>query len=327
MAVRAQCPRCKQPLSVPNKLAGSYANCPRCQGRFWVSKDAPIDPSVNDMVGSPSASTLTLTQAPIAGPPLAAPPGAAPAGRPLSSSAWPASGAAAPAGPAAPPPAPPRQYFPSVTPQVTVAPLTPLPAALAPAATVSVNDAPSGVPAAPPQARKVARFVTAEAAQSTLKLAADGQLPHLQLQESDKKDKDQRKSRSIPPLVMIAAWGFSVALTVVMVMFLGDDGSSSVTTQAKTDAMAKIEEQFFGNPARAELLPYQRSLRAARQARARGDFKAERQCYKQVLDLLHTETWGGATSAALRTRLEKGVTGSRDHDRELEQLILTVMGD
>ena len=75
MAVRTQCPRCKQPLSVPNKLAGSYASCPRCQGRFWVSKDAPLDPSVNDSVAVPSGSTLSLTQAPVATPPPSAPPG------------------------------------------------------------------------------------------------------------------------------------------------------------------------------------------------------------------------------------------------------------
>ena len=77
-----------------------------------------------------------------------------------------------------------------------------------------------------------------------------------------------------------------------------NDGSSSVTTQAKREALAEIEEQFFGNPARGELLPYQRLLREARQARARGDFKAERQYYKQVLDLLHTETWGSSSAVA-----------------------------
>ena len=60
MACAAQCPRCQQPLSVPNKLAGSYANCPRCQGRFWISKDAPTDPSVNDSAGMPSVSTLNV---------------------------------------------------------------------------------------------------------------------------------------------------------------------------------------------------------------------------------------------------------------------------
>ena len=186
---------------------------------------------------------------------------------------------------------------------------------------------PSSLPAAPPQARKVARLVSAEAAQSPLKLAADGQLPHLQLQEGDKKGKGQGKSRSIPPLVMIGVWILSVVLTIVIVIITYDDGSSGVTTQVKVDALEKIREQFFGHPERGELLPYQRFLREARQARAHGDFKAERQYYKQVLELLHTETWGGSATPASRNRLEKGITGSRDHDRELEQLILAVLSD
>jgi hypothetical protein len=189
-----------------------------------------------------------------------------------------------------------------------------------------VDGAPNTPPAAPPQARKVARFVSADAAQSTLKLAADGQLPHLQLQEGDKTDKGQGKTRSIHPLVVIGVWVLSVALTIAIVMSAGDDSGSNVTTDAKKAALAKIEEQFFGNPVRAELLPYQRLLREARQARARSDLKAERQYYKQVLDLLHTETWGGSSPAS-RSRLEKGITGSRDHDRELEQMILIVLGD
>ena len=191
-----------------------------------------------------------------------------------------------------------------------------------------VDRVPSTPPAAPPQARKVARLVSADAAQSTLRLAADGQLPNLQLQEGDKNDRGQGQSRSIPPVVMIMAWIVSVALTVGIVMLNGQNGSSTDATQAKKDALAKIEApQFFGDPARGELLPYQRLLREARQAHARGDFKAERKYYKQVLDLLHTETWGGATASLSGTRLQKGVTGSREHDRELEQLVLTVLGD
>jgi len=174
----------------------------------------------------------------------------------------------------------------------------------------------------------LARLVSADAAQSTLKLAADGQLPHLQLLEGDKKDKAQGKSRSIPPVVMILAWIVSVLLTIAIVMVTGEDEASNVTTQAKKDAMARIEDpQFFGNPARGELLPYQRLLREARRAHARSDFRAERKYYQQVLHLLHTETWGGATSAGPGTHLEKGITGSREHDRELEQLILTVLGN
>ena len=321
MAVRTQCPRCKQPLSVPNKLAGSYASCPRCQGRFWVSKDAPLDPSVSDSAGMPTVSTLTLTQVPVATAPVAMPPGRQMPASPASGPAATFSASAA-ASAVVPPQVPPRQYFPSVTPLAPASPAPSLPVPLPP-----VDAASGSPPAAPPQARKVARLVTADAAQSTFKLAADGQLPHLQLQEGDNKDKGQGKSRSIPPLVMILAWIVSVVLTVGIVIITSDDGSSGATTEKKKDAMANIEKQYFGNPARGELLPYQRLLREARQARARSDFKAEHQYYKQVLDLLHSETWGSAGAQPSRTRLEKGITGSRDHDRELEQLILTVLGE
>ncbi len=313
MAVRTQCPRCNQPLSVPNKLAGSYASCPRCQGRFWVSRDAPLDSSVSDSGATPLSGGLTLTQVPVATPPLPAA-----SGRATQAPASPASGPTVPVSPvgaAGAPPVPPRQYFPSVTP---LAPAAEVPAARAPV---------DGAPAAPPQARKVARLVSAEAAQSSLKLAADGQLPQLQLQEIDKKDVGQGKSRSIPPLVMILAWIFSVASTIAIVWISNNNERSSVTTAAKQEALAAIEKDFFGNPARGELLPYQRLLREAVQARARKDLKGERHYYKQVLDLLHTETWDGSSARTAQNRLEKGITGSRDHDRELEQLILKVLGD
>ena len=234
----------------------------------------------------------------------------------------PAVGAVSPAAPTIPPQ---RQFFPSVTPLPTAPTVTTsVPVPIPPPPT---ENAAGAAPSPPPQARKVARLVSADTAQSTLKIAADGQLPHLQLQEDDKKNARQNKSKAIPPLVLILAWVFSVVLTVAIVMMTSDDGSAAATSQAKKDAMTKIEDQFFGNPARGELRPYQRMLRDARQARARGDFKAERQYYKQVLDLLHTETWGGAPTAVSRDRLEKGITGSRERDRELEQLILTIVGD
>jgi hypothetical protein len=294
MAVKTQCPRCKQPLSVPSKLAGSYANCPRCKGRFWISKDAPIDPSISDSV-SLTGSTLTLTQAPaVQSAPVAVPPAAGPAS-----------------------PAPPsRAYFPSVTPLA--------PAATPRTASGNIGPAAASPPTPPPQARKVARLVSADAAESNLKIAPDGQLPNLQLQDVDKKDKGQGKSRSIPPLVLLAAWGFSVVMTIAIVMFSGNNGDSEALTQNKAKAMKKIEEQYFGAPSRGELLPYQRLLREAQQARARGDFKAEKQCYRQVLDMLRTESRVGKSSSR---HLEKGVTGSRVNDQDLEKLIITVLGD
>jgi hypothetical protein len=225
------------------------------------------------------------------------------------------------ASPATPPP---RHYFPSVTP-LAQAPAAP--PGVAPAASPPSNGALVAPPAAPPQARKVARLVTAEAAQSNLKLAADGQLPCLQLQESDKKDKGQGKSRSIPPLVMIGAWILSVAVTAAIVLLTSSGDDATVTTDAKRDALAVIEKDFFGDPARGELLPHQRLLREAREARARGDLKAERQYYRKVLDLLHTESPSATAGKTSRNRLEKGITGSRENDRILEQKILTILGD
>jgi hypothetical protein len=294
MAVKTQCPRCKQPLSVPSKLAGSYANCPRCQGRFWISKDSPLDSSISDSVNL-SGSTLTLTQAPAA------------------QSARPASGyPAVPPSATASAPAPPRAYFPSVTP-------------LAPVAKPQEPAAAAASPTPPPQARKVARLVSAEAAESNLKIAPDGQLPNLQLLDVENKDKAQGKSRSVPPLVLVAVWLFSVVMTVAIFLFSGNNSDSAALMQKKAQAMKEIEDQYFGDPSHVALLPYQRLLRDAQQARARDDFKAEKQYYRQVLDQLRTESHAGGQSSA--KHLEKGVTGSREHDRELEKLIITVLGD
>ncbi len=63
MAIKIDCPRCKQNLLVPNKKAGGYATCPRCAGRFWVPNNGAGD--------SPSTESIA-----VAGP--------APASRPRS---------------------------------------------------------------------------------------------------------------------------------------------------------------------------------------------------------------------------------------------------
>ena len=174
----------------------------------------------------------------------------------------------------------------------------------------------------PPHARKVARLVTAEAAQSNLKLAADGQLPSLQLQDTGRKDKTQGKSKTVSPLVLVAAWMMSVVATVAIVVYSASD-SSDVTTAEQEKALEIIQSEYFGNPAAGELRPYQIYLREAHQARCRGDHKAEYQYYKKVLDLLR----GASRSEPSRAGLEKGITGSRDHDRKLEQQILKILAE
>lgn len=307
MAIKTQCPRCRQPLSVPNKLAGSYASCPRCQGRFWVSKDAPVDGSASELIAMPPD----------------VPPGWQPAI--AAQSAVMATPPVRPVGPAAPPQVSP--FPPPATPPA--APFRPQanPVAVPPALAAATVVAMPGVapPVVPSYPRKVARLVTAEAAQSTLKLAADGQLPHLQLQEIEKKDRIQGKSKSVSPLLLVAAWVFSVVVTVVILLFNSGD-TSDVTTNDKLDALAAIEKEYFTAPAGTELQPYQIYLREAHQARCRGDHKAERQYYRKVLDLLRRESRSGTARPGLE-KLEKGITGSRDHDRKLEKLILTVQAE
>ncbi len=283
MPVKTQCPRCKQPLSVPSKLAGSYANCPRCHGRFWISKDAPVDAG-SDSVNL-SGGTLILTQAPAAPPAVAVPP------------------------------QPPRPYAPSNS---------------AVAQLASQQVAPSaGASAAPLPPSRVARLVSADAAQSSLKIAADGQLPNLQLHDVDRKEKGQGKSRSIPLAVVVAAWIFSVVMTIAILMVSGAGRDANSASPEKARAMREIEEEYFGDAPHGPIRPYQRLLRDARQARAREDFKAERLYYRQVLDLLRTEPGypHSGLGAASSHGLEQGITGSREHDRDLEKLIITVLGD
>jgi hypothetical protein len=107
-------------------------------------------------------------------------------------------------------------------------------------------------------------------------------------------------------------------------MVSGNGGDSRATTPEKARAMKEIED-YFGDSAHGPLHPYQRLLREARQAHAREDYKAERLYYRQVLDLLRTEPRGGTRSS--HGGLEQGITGSREHDRDLEKLIITVLGE
>ena len=161
MAFNIDCPRCKQNLLVPRKKTGSYANCPRCGGRFWVPVDHSADPSATD-AGSDSSAMIVLRPAPV--PPLAQPPGQ-----------------------------------------------PPLP---------------------PVSGRKVARFISAETAQSILKPAAYGRLPDLQLSEGQQQDAAESRSRSIHPLVLFGLLTLSVVISVVLALVDVGAPSSSTTSSS-----------------------------------------------------------------------------------------------
>lgn len=294
MPIKIDCPRCKTALAVPSKKAGGYVNCPSCSGRFWVPADAPNEPNP---AGKASTGSVTLAVPPGAAasqvpPPVAAPPkpamppGQAPQGKPAPPSASPPSGGkpfSAPTRPAPPP-----------------GNLAPPPA-----------DAAAPPPPAAPD-RKVARFITAEAAESTLKLADDGKLPELHLEEGEKSGPKQAKQTSLNPLVLFGLLAMSVVLSLVMAFIEpGTEGSSNVEERQharyiiQTEYFADEEHLKLDNP--PPLKPYQRLLRDALEAHARGDYNTERARYRQVLKLLRAE----------RSEFE-GITGSPTRDRELE---------
>ena len=261
MAINIDCPRCKMPLSVPGKKAGTYANCPHCKGRLWVPKDAPD---------------------------------AASGGR----------AAAPPTQP--PPPQPPTQPRTPQAPSTQAAsPQTPSTQAASP-------------PGSPPRAgRKVARFISAEAAQSTLKPADDGRLPELHLQESEQKKQPEHKSTSINPLVLAGALSLSVVLSISLVL-VGSNSSRSSNVRKQTRARQVIEEQFFGEIGSPEPLEeYQVLLREAQRGHSRKDYKAERRLYRKVLQMLRAE----------RGEHEGGVTGSAKRDEELKNQISILLSD
>ena len=169
--------------------------------------------------------------------------------------------------------------------------------------------------------------MSAEAAQSNLKMAADGQLPQLQLQEGEKKDKSQVKSTTVHPLVLLTALMLSIVMSIIMAL-MDVGGSSSSSAEKKAAALEIIEKQYFGNPEHGELARYQVYLREAKQARCRGDRKAERQYYRKVLDLLCAELHEGASSGSKQAAgFEPGLTGSRGRDRELETQISILLSD
>ena len=253
MAIKLDCPRCKQNLLVPNKKAGGYASCPRCGGRFWVSSDATAD--------SAWADTVTLAGG-VTAPPV------------VGSAAGPSHRSPSMAVPPPPAPGTPPQHG-SIPSPPTAAP-RPVPAP----------------PASPPakSGRRVAHLISAEAAQSAIKPSADGRLPDLQLQEGQQKEKAEATSRSVNPLVLFGLLALSVVMSVVMAIVPLD--SPTVVNSAEKDAARQfIEENYFGggNLDQGDLKPYQIALREASRAHSRGDDKAELRQYRRVLDLLHAE--------------------------------------
>jgi hypothetical protein len=163
--------------------------------------------------------------------------------------------------------------------------------------------------------RKVARFIPAEAAQSSLKLADDGSLPHLQLREGQATKGSPQSGSESNPFLMFVVLGISVLASTFLLLSDFDAQPASVQEQ-KLNARWRIEEEYFANLNSAEpLSDYQVLLREAQQAHSRGDHETERRKYREVLNMLREE----------RRPFERGLTGSRRRDKELESLITVLL--
>jgi uncharacterized protein YbaR (Trm112 family) len=320
MHIKLECPRCKQSLSVPKKKAGGYVQCPRCKGSLWVSENLAESADGDQADGSLPAESVAA--------PAAAPPPGASAGRlhaiPLPVPA--ASGPAPAAAPMAPPPPPPPPSpsgsgaMPSVSiPRpagVATGTVTKFRAAAAPPQPPGASPAAGTSSGPPPSARKTARFITAAAAQSAIKVASDGKLPELHLLEGNQKDKADAKGNAVSPLMLVAALVFSVGMSMALVLM--PSGSEDLSLAARrANARQDIADKYFSDldPKKA-LEPYQILLREAQAAYSRGDRAAETGRYRRVLDMLRRE----------HGPFDKGLTGSPSRDKELEEQLTVLLG-
>jgi hypothetical protein len=114
------------------------------------------------------------------------------------------------------------------------------------------------------------------------------------------------------PIVLVGVICMSVALSILGVLW---EAPGSGAANDKAAARQRIQDEYFSGYANEPLEPHQEYLREAQRAASRGDRDGERRLYHQVLDLLRAE----------RDRFDKGLTGSRDRDKKLEELISVML--
>lgn len=206
----------------------------------------------------------------------------------------------------------------SATPSSTVPATIPAPSAGNGAGAMRQLPAAPAAPLAPlpaGQPRKVARFIAAEAAESTLKLADDGKLPDLHLREPGDAAKESGP-KGMNPLMLYGLLGLSVVASLVLLM-VPTEPAEATLGRVKDQARQVLETEYFADMDRVPRQPYQVLLREAQAAHSRGDGKRERELYRQVLEMVRAE----------RRRFDRGLTGSPARDGRLEQQITILLRD
>jgi hypothetical protein len=169
------------------------------------------------------------------------------------------------------------------------------------------------VPAAPPQpASNVARFIAAASQDSSVQLTAEGKLPELSLAQATAQKPKTTESNTSPLVLGLVLVGSTLMSILLLV---ADFEGSSVDSTTVDEARQKIEQYYVSQS--GELMPYQKLLRESKWAHSRGDRQAETEAYRQVRDLLRSESKG--TYATL--------TGTPSGDKELERLLAILLSE
>lgn len=188
-----------------------------------------------------------------------------------------------------------------------------------PASQSSPTSKPPPSPATSPRAAKTAKFIAAEAADTTVHLGQDGQLPSLVLEESKAKEESDEEHQKSSPFLMVAVLCVSLGASVAMLLL--DTEARRSEREDKEQARRMIEEVYTPlQPGQVFLAPYQEDLRAALQAHNRDDYATERKLYRRVISRLKAEN---------NSEL-KGLTGQvraqqPPNDEHLEQLLSTLL--
>lgn len=196
----------------------------------------------------------------------------------------------------------------SATPTEKLPDPTPPPAAKAKRRPASKKDATGTT------SRAVAKFITDRPGETLVRLGEDGHLPELALEEAAAPKTDKRKASSQGnPALVYGALGFSLLASVAM-LFLEPQSFDEQST-SKTAARHAVFGKFIGDE-HGPTKPYQRLLREAGLAHARGDYASERSAYISVLSLLNSEDKNPFT----------GITGTAEQDDELKKYLAILLG-
>jgi hypothetical protein len=160
--------------------------------------------------------------------------------------------------------------------------------------------------------RNVARFIPGGSSASGASLVSEGKLPELKLQEG-KARRSSTEAEATNPLVMIGVLCLSLVLSTALILVDFEPASSTVARKAQA---RKQLTQFYAKSEGAPA-PYQRHLRDAQRAHARGDTATERAMYRRVLQLLRADG---------RSRFSS-LTSTPSQDRELEELLAILLTD